>query len=438
MMRILRRCDRRQRLSLSVENLRQLLRAQRDRRFAWNVGALGLTSALAQALNAVAFLVLAGLYAQDDIGVFSVFLSFGVIVATVALFSYQFSVLNADDEEFAALLWALLGLSLVAGVATGLAFAVFGYVFAVPLGLFVFLRSLSAVVDKVNTRDECFRPLIRARLAAPTVFLALVVVLSAFSHGAAALVWSQVLAYVLVASVYAVVSLRAPLAGSRLDVRAVVSALRAHRRFSTYVFPAQLLNLTAFYLPTIFIERYLGAGMAAQYALTQRLCQVPVTVIGNAVGQAYHGRLAAYVRTGANGVFARFTALSRGLWLAASVLGVVMFALFPPVLRWLLGEQWALAGDLVRIMSPLFAIMIVVVPLTVTFYVLARQGHALAAQSATFLSSAIGFGYAVVSGELATGVAVFVALAVLANVYVFLRIRGITRDRFAPLPAHAS
>jgi O-antigen/teichoic acid export membrane protein len=423
---------------LSIESLRDLFRTFRNRRFAWNVGALGITSALAQALNAVAFLILAWLYAQDDIGIFSVFLSFGVIIATIALFSYQFSVLNADDEEFAALLWALIGLSVLAGVLTGLAFAAFGYSFAAPLALFVSLRSLSAVVDKVNTRQESFRPLIGARLAAPSVFLVLVVVLTAFSRDAHGLVWSQVLAYVLVTSVYAVGSLRAPLSGSRLDIRASVSVLIAHRRFSAYVFPAQLLNLTAFYLPTIFIERYLGAGMAAQYALTQRLCQVPVTVIANAVGQAYHGRLAAYVRTGVSGVYARFSALSRGLWLAAAALGLIMFTVFPPVLRWLLGEQWALAADLVRIMSPLFATMIVAVPLSVTFYVLDRQGYALAAQTAIFLSSAVGFGYAVVSGELATGVALFVALAVLANVYVFVRIRRITCERFAPLSPQAS
>jgi O-antigen/teichoic acid export membrane protein len=409
----------------------------RRRRFAWNVGALSLTSALAQALNVVAFLVLARLYGQEDIGVFSVFLSFGVIIATIALFSYQLSILNAGEDEFGSMIWALIGLGLLAALVTGAAFAVFGYAFALPLAAFVFLRALNVAVDKVNIRHESYRALIGARIAVPSAFLVLLLVLFFVSPDASGLVWAQVLAYVAVTVAYAAISLREPLAATRFDARAVASVLAAHRRFSTFVFPSQVLNMLAFYLPTVFIERYLGAGAAAQYALTQRVCQVPVAVIGNAVGQAYHGRLASSVREGASGVYERFTALARGLWVTAAALCLIMFGLFPPVLRWLLGEEWALAANLVRIMSPLFATMIVVVPLGVTFYVLERQGYALAGQGALFLSSVAGFGYAVASGELVTGVGVFVALSVAANVYFFFRIRRVSRDGLAPRPARA-
>lgn len=154
----------------------------------------------------------------------------------------------------------------------------------------------------------------------------------------------------------------------KFQLRSLVSLYRTEKKFIAQVTFGNFCNRGAYYFPTILIAEYFGLEEAAQYGLMLQFCMVPVGMAESAISKVYHGHLASMVRSSASSKFDRSKFKFMLVGLAALFLATVNYVV-PIFIERGLDGNWALAIELIHIMSPAFAAMILVSPLTVAFFV---------------------------------------------------------------------
>lgn len=398
--------------------------------FARQAGGLAFFNVLAEGAGVAALLVLDRFYSQADIGALAVFLTYALLLAAFSLLSYPQVLPNLSAAALKSLTLSLLGLAALSAGAAFLGAALLDYPHAIALGLSTLFSALIQLSDHVNLQAQRVRRVAWARASTRLLFLAGLAGLALNGAPAPTLVWAHAASVALVAAAYVVPSLRDVLGtGRRPAFAEALRGLLEHRRFPLLVAPSQVFNLLAYQLPVLLIDGHFGAAAAAQYTVTLRVCASPLGVVANAVAQAYHARLAHALRTGQD-FYPRFRRLSAWLMVAGAAAGAAVFFLFPPALLAVLGPEWALAADLLRLMAPLYAVMLVVSSLGQTFVVLGDELFLFVNQFVYALISLACFAVGIRLDSLRTGVVLFTALSVLRYAAIFARIRFLTRRRF--------
>lgn len=176
------------------------------------------------------------------------------------------------------------------------------------------------------------------------------------------------------------------------------SLLAVARRFGDYPRYNMLhgaIDAAAPPLVILILKGIAGDAAAGAWALVNRLIGSPLSILGGAIRPVFLRRLAALPSSQERSAFFRRVALV--LSSASLVPLLVTMALGPTMFVLILGEEWAIAGDVARYAAPFLFLSFVMGPL------------GAAAQVAHRLRAAMYFGFAhsaVFLGALAAGLAV--------------------------------
>jgi O-antigen/teichoic acid export membrane protein len=161
------------------------------------------------------------------------------------------------------------------------------------------------------------------------------------------------------------------------------------RRFPLYAVPADLCNAATQQMPAILLLTQFGPGAAGLYALTQRMFNLPISLLSSSILDVFKKRaaddLAAWGEC--RGIFLK-TMLFLGC-LALIPLGAILFAA-PPVFRLAFGPEWERSGVFAQILAPMFFFRFVASPLTCLLYLTERQRLDLAGNVAMLAVSSAG------------------------------------------------
>jgi O-antigen/teichoic acid export membrane protein len=154
----------------------------------------------------------------------------------------------------------------------------------------------------------------------------------------------------------------------------IATAANRYRRFPIFSSPSALLGQIGQRAPVLLVVGFFGTIAGGQYALAERLCGLPVTLVAGAVGQVYIAESALLARenpAGLPGLFRRTT-----LNLAKiAILPAIAVAIGAPLFFGLVfGERWTVAGQFVAILVPMFFVAFVATATGDVLYVLERQG----------------------------------------------------------------
>jgi len=391
-------------------------------------GGVAAATALAQALNILVMLVLDWATGPEVVGQYVVFLAYGAIVLVGNLLSYQWSVPNIDDgAPLRDLTVLLVGLSVGSWAVVGLGAWGIGYDGWVWLSALVGVRSLLLVGEQLAVRERRYAWLMFLR-ATPSLLLILGVTawwLSGVQAGIELLWPLHTLSFAIV-SLPVVWALVAPaVRGAGLPALAwsgVREVAVAERGFSLWVTPAQVFNRMAYDVPAILLEQFFGAAVAANYGIALRATKVPVVTFGQGISRVYHGDLAKLVRDGEAGAYRLYARARRLLWYGAAGTLLVCVGVLPPLVLWVMGEDYALSAQMMVALAPLIAINFVVSPLSVSFYVFRDQEFLFFHQLAYLVISLACFGWAAWSGQLMVGLTAFSVLSTLRYVLTYRRL----------------
>lgn len=196
----------------------------------------------------------------------------------------------------------------------------------------------------------------------------------------------------------------------------VKRVLAIHRDFPLYRAPTDLIGAFSQSVPVFMLASLFSPTISGFYVLARSVINLPLNVIGSAVGNVYYGRYAELQRHGKNlqpGVM-KATLLHLGL---LGVPIILIAPLFPRVFALVFGGQWEEAGEYAMYMALWIAGMLTNIPSVRALPVIGKQ-------SVHFVFSCIlsaGGVVAILAGEAHSGgdpkTVVYCYSIVLASIY---------------------
>jgi O-antigen/teichoic acid export membrane protein len=352
----------------------------------------------AQFLTAAAMPVLSRIYSPSDFGTLAVFAG---VVATVSVaaclrFDVAIALPERDDDAFGLLLLSFAsatGFALVAGLivtrgATWIAeltdWKLGGAnVWLVPIGIFT--AATCNALQNWNIRGRSF-----GLIAGVRVGQSLSAVGTQLGAGLAGLGSVGLLLGHVVNTAVAVIYLATRLlrrSGSLVGnvspagLRQLASAYRRFPIFSTW---ESVANSAAIHVPIIMVATLSTTSEAGHLALAMYVMQVPLSLVGAAVGQVYLSQAPEAHREGklaelTVGVIRRLAVSGTGPLIAIGVLAPYVFGV-------VFGRDWERAGWLVAWMTPWFVFQFLASPVSMALHVTGHQRAALSLQLLALLA----------------------------------------------------
>lgn len=157
-----------------------------------------------------------------------------------------------------------------------------------------------------------------------------------------------------------------------------------HRAFWRYSLPSSLLSALVSQLPLLLTGFHHGVLAAGLFALTQRVLNAPIALIASSVLEVFK-RQAVHEFQSAGHCLDAYRATFRTLLLLALGPSLILFLFSPQLFSWMFGAQWRPAGELARILAPLYFLNFLASPLSYVFFVAGRQKMELCWQVVLFL-----------------------------------------------------
>jgi O-antigen/teichoic acid export membrane protein len=157
-----------------------------------------------------------------------------------------------------------------------------------------------------------------------------------------------------------------------------------HQAFWRYSLPSSLLNAVVGQLPLFMIGMHHGVAAAGLFALTQRVLSAPISLIASSVLEVFKRQAVVEFQSAGN-CRAAYRATFRTLLLLALGPSLILFLFSPALFSWIFGAEWRPAGELARILAPLYFLNFLASPLSYVFFVVGRQKMELRWQVALFV-----------------------------------------------------
>ena len=331
--------------------------------------------------------ILTRLYSPSDFGIYAVATSILAILITVTCLRYEFAIpLPATDVAAANLLALAVITAVVVSLASGVVLWLAGpwllALFGAPgLGPYVPLLTIGqlgggivSVFTNWAVRTKTFSEIALNRLTQSGTLVAVQIGLGIVGLGTGGLLVGDVAGRAAGSSRLARVAWRSDAASFRRVSRAgILFAAQRYRRFPALSAPSALLNTLAMQSPLLLIVALYGADVGGQYALADRLCSLPLTLVAGAVGQVFVSMTARLAREQPAALRTRFARTTRSLARVAIGPAIVLAVVAPVLAGAVFGQAWGEAGLFVTILTPMYYLTFVASPTGEILNILERQ-----------------------------------------------------------------
>jgi O-antigen/teichoic acid export membrane protein len=358
----------------------------RSSSFATDVLTLVGGTVLAQAIAILASPLLTRLYSPADFGLYALFLSVTGILSVVACLRYDLAIMLPERDEEAA---NVVTLSIALAACTSLlTIPILWLAWAPMLSLLnapklepnlwmvpvaVFLGGAFNALNYWNSRTRQFKRLSISRAISSVTTTGAQIGAGLAGHATGGSMIGGSIAGLLLSALFLGAKIWDNLKHIRKSIcRAeVIKGLKRYRKFPLIDTWSGLLNSISYQLPVFFLSAFFSAEVVGYYTLTNRVLQMPMSLIGSAVAQVFFQRavVANARRTMSAVVENTFTHL-------------MMIGLYPILIILLIGEDvfrfffssaWAEAGVYAQILALWILFVFVTSPLSTMFAVFERQ-----------------------------------------------------------------
>jgi O-antigen/teichoic acid export membrane protein len=365
-------------------------------RFARSVSILAGGTAAAQGILVLSSPLLTRLYTPDDFGVLAVYASLLAIIGVIASLRYQLAIpLPEDDQEAAHVvvlsLVVVVGMALLSLVAVMLfrhqvahlvnTPAMTFYLWLLPPGLL--LLGTYQVFTYWAIRVKAFTTIARTKLAQSASMVAVQV--GGFVLGPVALLLGHISGQAAGVGTLGALAIRNRWDFFRsVSLENIVQSAKRYRRFPIFSTWAGAFNSAGTHVPPLLFAALFSSAAAGLYILAHRVLSLPMTLVGSAVGQVFFSSAAEARRNGRLGELV--SALHTRLAQVAMPPALFLFITGPDLFALVFGENWRMAGEAARWLSPMLYIQFIVSPLSQVFSILEHQVHGLVLQGILFIT----------------------------------------------------
>ena len=366
--------------------------------FARGVSVLVGGSASAQLVVLLVAPVLTRLYTPDDFGVLAVYVGILSLFSVIASLRYELAIpLPEDESDVVALaMLSLLIIIVVAGLSGVMVFLckdslaqvlqvprLSNYLWLLPIG--VFLAGAYQVFNYWSVRLKHFAALAKTKLWQQVVTAA--VQISAFKVGGIGLIFGHASGQGIGVSML-VKKVITRENWARLPFAKIKYVAWRYRSFPIFSTSGGFLNAAGTQVPPILFASIFGAASAGFYALAHRIIALPMTVIGQAVGQVFLSNAAIEYRAGNLPQLV----VSAQRTLIKIILPPVLFLIVfgPEIFSIVFGETWVQSGEVASWLALWMLVSFSSSPLSTVFSVIERQALGMIMQAVLFLFRILG------------------------------------------------
>ena len=353
--------------------------------FARGVGLLVSGTTGAQVLLVLSAPILARLYTPQEFGLLAVFVSLVALIDVFSSFRYEQAILlPVDDAEAANVLVLSLLLVVVSSSLAALLVSMLGapiaellgvpslnsYWWLLPIG--IFLSGVYSIFNLWALRTKRYSTIAGTKIL--QAIAALAIQLVTFKLGGVGLILGQI-ASQSVGTGNLARSSNGWSTCKQVSWSGIKLAALRYKRFPIFSTWAGLANTAGTQLPAIMFSALFTPAAAGLYALANRVLQLPISLVGGAIGHVFFANGAQARREGKLGSLTEQvhgTLAQIGLPLA-----FLLMLIGPELFSFVFGESWRQAGEFARWMTPWLYLSFVTSPISKIFFVAERQKDAL-------------------------------------------------------------
>jgi len=354
-----------------------------------------------QLISLIVAPILTRLYAPEAYGHLALFVSGVSLLGIIACMRYELAIPLPADEDNARTLFAIsVGFVMMMTVILAAITSAFGtqivtvfksealqpYLLNMPV--FLAATGLYSAFSYWSTRKHHFGYISIAALAGAVTTAAYKLIAGALgmTYGGS-LIQASTIGIVIQATILGLL-IRTdfqPLSIDSLSISQIRSQMRRYRKFPLIDSWGALLNNASWQVPPLLFALFFHPAAVGFYALAFRFIQLPMALIGGAVGQVTYPRLArAYVENLSLDTIV--LPMIRRLSLLAVLPSFLFLAAGPTLFATVFGTVWTESGHYAQILSVWVLVWFIASPLSLIFNALERQGLLLVFHAFIFVT----------------------------------------------------
>lgn len=145
-----------------------------------------------------------------------------------------------------------------------------------------------------------------------------------------------------------------------------------YHKFPRYAMPADAIDAYTKQLPVIMLNTFSSIGIVGLYALTDRVLNKPLSIIGAAVSAPFKAEATKQYKENGTCKAILFKVLVL-LFCVSAVPFLLLYYYAIDVFQLLFGEEWRKAGEFVQLLIPVYFLQFLTSPITFVFYISGRQ-----------------------------------------------------------------
>lgn len=332
-------------------------------------------SAFGQLLVLMATPILARLYSPSDFGVFAVFAAVLAVMVAVSCLRYELSIpIPEDDREAALNLYLCLFSSFFIAMVLGLGVFFWGadllekLKWPIDLKWLLWLFPIGAMLggwylafNYWAVRVRSYESVAKSKVIQSLLMLA--VQCGGYVAGVGALAVGQVVGQCCGFFVFLRKFISHPQRKSfDFSWAEITIQARKNYRFPLFSSWSALLNSVGLQIPNVLLVLLFDPAVAGLYFMASRVVSAPMTILGQAVGQAFYSEAAEAARTGRLEKLSWATVKRLSLVALLPLVGVVVLA--PSLLPFILGAEWQDVGVVAQCLTLTMAAQFVTSPVS--------------------------------------------------------------------------
>lgn len=338
---------------------------------------------IAQVVMFVFVPILTRLYTPSEFGVYSMFYSIVTILGVISSWKYEQAImLPKSTKDAQALLFLSIVITLGMVCLVGLVILVFNayfidyfdgkslLVWMIPLG--VLLTGLLQIFNAFSSRNQLYKQLASVRVA-NSLSVVGVQSISKYLFKLDGLVAGRLLADL----VSLLLLIRFHVKKQTLQLRSLSKRrlranLKRHENFPKYQSFTAFLNAISQNIPVLLFAILYSAEMAGLYALTVRVLQVPVGLIGSSTREVYYQRASKMYAAGES-IFELYKKTTLGLLKIFLLPFLVVVVFGQELFSFVFGQEWIISGEIAQILILWFLFLFINSPSVMTYSILKLQ-----------------------------------------------------------------
>ena len=328
-----------------------------------NFAKLFSANVVAQAIGLLVYPILTRIYSPEDFGLLNLFLSIGGVLTLIAVAEYHYAIVLPKEEKDAVGVFhvgflLLSCLVILVGV-SGVFSEPISLLFKAPslssvyylLPGYVFLMGLWNLLNYWYTRQQKFGKISIYQMSQSIISSASKIILGIQNLLRVGMVYSVVFAPLISILLVVVGSWRTLTPLFKFSWNNICQQAAKYKNFPLYVMPRGLLNTLGGNLPTLLLTPYFGLVEIGFFGMALTLAFRPINIVCSSLYQVLYQKVTDKVNE-QKGVLSLLRNFLMQIGVVTLLLFGVLYLVMPYMVSFLLGAEWVVVSDYIRIFLP--------------------------------------------------------------------------------------